>query len=343
MAHAIGEMFYYGDRPWHGLGRRLDRPATLEEALTHGGLDWEVELLPLAVAAEADSFAPQRRAVVRTDRKPGEPGRVIGVVHPAFRPLQNRQGLQLFDALLGRGEPVYHTGGYLSLGEVVWLLARVPGDIVLNGDDVIEPYLLYSNSHDGSRAIDIRLTTVRVVCQNTLSLALAPKARSMALRRGHDGSHRLLAAEAKGFFKFVTKQCDETRELFSRLSQVACDQRAFERFVSQLLPDPARPSTAHSDSRVQRAFETRIASREADRREVASVFAHGIPDMQIEPAGETWWGALNTITAWVDHKQRIKGDRYAHRMFGAGDTLKSAALKMACAVLSPQSTNLELR
>lgn len=335
MAHEIGEMFYYGDQPWHKLGKRLDRPATLDEALAHGGLDWEVELLPLAVAAEADSLVPQRRAVARKDRKPGDPGRVIGVVHPGFRPLQNREGLQLFDALLGRGEPVYHTGGYLRQGEVVWLLARIPGDIVLHGEEVIQPYLLYSNSHDGSRAIDFRLTTVRVVCQNTLSLALSPKARSLALRRGHSGSYRLLAEEAKSFFDFVTRQCDETRAFFTKLSQAGCDQRAFDRFVGRLLPDPARPLTADSNPRVRRAFGTRIASLEADRQEISAVFAQGIPEMQIDAVGENWWGALNAVTAWVDHKQCIKGDRYVHRMFGSGDALKSSALKMISTALSP--------
>ena len=143
MAHNIGEMFYYGERPWHRLGERLEQPATLEEALKHGGLDWEVELLPLAVADEPESKAPQRCAVVRKDRKPGQAGRVIGVVHPGFGPLQNRAGAEMFDALLGQGQSIYHTGGYLKNGEVVWLLARLPRDIQVRGDDVVETYLLF--------------------------------------------------------------------------------------------------------------------------------------------------------------------------------------------------------
>ena len=143
MAHNIGEMFYYGDRPWHTLGKRLEQPATLDEALKHGGLDWEVEFKPLAVAGEAESSAPHRRAVVRKDRKPGQAGRVIGVVHPGFGPLQNRAGAEMFDALLGQGQPIYHTGGYLKNGEVVWLLARLPRDIQVRGDDVVETYLLF--------------------------------------------------------------------------------------------------------------------------------------------------------------------------------------------------------
>ena len=172
MAHNIGQMFYFGERPWHRLGAELKSPATLDEALAAGGLDWEVDKVPIVPLGEPLTTISQRVAVVRTDRKAGTPGRVVGIVHPGFEPLQNRQGALMFDALMGQGKAVYHTGGYLKNGEVIWLLAKLPDDIRVRGEDVLETYLLFTNSHDGSVAIDIRLTTVRVVCQNTLSLAL---------------------------------------------------------------------------------------------------------------------------------------------------------------------------
>ena len=150
MPHNIGQMFYYGDRPWHALGNELDQPANLREALAAGGLDWEVELVPIVPAGEPRSGIVHRMAVVRKDRQPGEKGRVIGVVHPDFRPLQNREGAEIFDALLGQGSRIYHTGGLLKNGEVIWLLAKLPGDIQVRGDDVLETYLLFTNSHDGS-------------------------------------------------------------------------------------------------------------------------------------------------------------------------------------------------
>ncbi|NMF87661.1 hypothetical protein [Aromatoleum petrolei] len=75
MAHNIGEMFYCGEEPWHRLGKRLGRPANLEEALEHGGLDWEVGTVPIVPAGEPASEIPHRVAVVRKDRKPGEAGR----------------------------------------------------------------------------------------------------------------------------------------------------------------------------------------------------------------------------------------------------------------------------
>jgi hypothetical protein len=99
MAHNIGQMFYFGERPWHKLGTKLDKPATIEEALSAGGLDWTVSMQPLVLANEHESDAPQRQAIVRDDIKPGQIGRVLGVVHPNFKVLQNRDGALLFDSL----------------------------------------------------------------------------------------------------------------------------------------------------------------------------------------------------------------------------------------------------
>ena len=333
MAHNIGEMFYYGERPWHRLGERLEQPATLEEALKHGGLDWEVELLPLAVADEPESKAPQRCAVVRKDRKPGQAGRVIGVVHPGFGPLQNRAGAEMFDALLGQGQPIYHTGGYLKNGEVVWLLARLPRDIQVRGDDVVETYLLFSNSHDGSSAIDVRLTTVRVVCQNTLSMALDNASVGKVFRRAHDGRYSVLKEESRAFFEFSVKQSDAAQALFARLAATECDDKSFEVFLAQLLPDPKRPVTASQNSQVERAWQTRLATVRATRAQVMGVRHEGVAAQGVQPEDKTWWGALNTVTAWVDHVQKSNADRYAHILFGEGDRIKTTALHRIQAIV----------
>lgn len=326
MPHNIGQMFYFGERPWHTLGNRLEHPADLAEALAAGGLDWEVDTVPITPAGEPTTGIPHRVAVVRKDRAPGEPGRVIGVVHPGFRPLQNRDGAQIFDALLGQGARIYHTGGYLKSGEVVWLLARLPADIRVRGDDILETYLLFTNSHDGSVAIDIRLTTVRVVCQNTLSMALRGNAAGKVFRRAHDGRYQRLKEEARGFFDFVTRQSQEAQALFARLAAAPCDEPAFRSFLEKLMPDPARPATAAANPAVQRVHETRMESVRAARRAITEVHRQGIPGRRIPPAENTWWGALNTVTGWVDHLQDTDSDRYAHILMGSGDRMKSAAL-----------------
>lgn len=327
MSHDIGKMFYFGERPWHELGKKLDHPATVEEALVAGGLNWKVDMVPIVPAGEPDSAIPHRMAVVRMDRQPGERGRVIGVVHPDFKPLQNRDGAMMFDALLAQGARLYHTGGYLKSGEIVWLLAKLPKDIRVGGKDVLETYLLFTNSHDGSLGIDIRLTTVRVVCQNTLSLALHKKATGKFFRRAHDGRYERLKEEAKAFYEFTLKQSQEAEDLFTRLATAKCEDAAFDVFLKTLMPDPRKPVTADRDPSVMRAFVTRMATVQATRKQITAVHQEGIPKQRIPPSEKTWWGTLNTITAWVDHVQKTDNDRYAHILLGSGDKIKSLALK----------------
>lgn len=327
MAHNIGQMFYYGELPWHELGNEIKQPATVEEALRAGGLDWEVETVPIMPVGEPGTQIPHRVAVVRKDREPGEAGRVVGVVHPGFQPLQNRQGAMMFDALLGQGRPTYHTGGYLKNGEVTWLLAKLPDDIRVRGDDVLETYLLFTNSHDGSVAIDIRLTTVRVVCQNTLSLALHKKGvAGKVFRHGHSGTYELLKEEAKAFFELSIQQSREAELLFSRLAAKACTKDEFKSFLKKLMPDPVKPATANRNPSVLRGYETRMETAVATRGELMGVHLEGIPSRDIAPAEDSWWGALNSVTAWSDHVQNTESERYAHILFGNGDRLKTTAL-----------------
>lgn len=330
MAHNIGQMFYYGETPWHRLGKRLAQPANMEEALAEGGLDWSVSMAPLTLEHEHESAVPQRMAVLRSDVRPGGDGRVLGVVHPEFKLLQNRDGAQLFDSLFGKGGRVYHTGGYLKRGEVVWLMAKLPESIRLPGDDELETYLLFSNSHDGSLPIDIRLTTVRVVCNNTLSLALSRNTPGQVFRRGHSGSYELVKAQADKFFDSVLVQQKETAEVMGRLVRVRCSDKAFEEFLARLLPVPVRPATAALNTSVARAHDTRSETIVAKRDEIMTVHLKGHrvtgkPEVTVAPAEKTWWGGLNSITAWVDHVNEIQGDRYANAMFGLGDRLKTQA------------------
>lgn len=333
MAQTVGQMFHFGHRPWIGRDTRLlPRAANFEEAVVAGGLDWRVELAPIHLGDDsAQEAIKHRRAVVRTDRGPGQSGRVVGVVHPHFRPLQNREGMQILDTLVGRGARVYHSGGYLGNGEIVWLQARLPTEITIGESDVIEPYLLYSNSHDGSRAIDIRLTTIRIACQNILNLALQAKSTTLMspFRHAHRHSPDMLRHDAKEFFRLVLAQCEVAQQLFTRLSGARCTASDFKAFLTSLLPEPKRPVTADQNPAVRKGYETRVESILAARRGVDSVFRHGIPEQRISPAGDNWWGALNAVTGWVDHVQEVKSDRFAHMTFGSGDMLKGKALKLA--------------
>ncbi|MGZ5434820.1 MAG: DUF932 domain-containing protein [Pyrinomonadaceae bacterium] len=334
MPDNVGQMFYYGQTPWHRKGEKLNDPANMDEAVEKGGLDWEVELFPIVTSEQPSSPITKRMAVVRRDREPGDPSRVLGVVHPGFKPLQNRDGARIFDSLIGHGKRIYHTGGYLGDGEVVWLLARLPAEIKVAEKDIVEPYMLFTNSHDGSIAVDFRLTTVRVVCQNTLSMALRGKEQSLVFKRSHQGNYRLMEKEADAFFKFSLQRVAELGIQFQAMNNTPCPTPSFTEFVETLVPLPTPPTGARASEIALKGYETRVETLKAIRAGIQSVFKEGFQnDLKISAAPETVWGALNAVTAFVDHAQQIKGDRYAHAIFGKGATLKNTAYKLALTYL----------
>jgi phage/plasmid-like protein (TIGR03299 family) len=329
MPHNIGQMFYFGEKPWHPLGKRREHPATLEEAIADGGLEWEVGLVPIQTAEDPPSEFTRRMAVVRTDRKPGRADRVLGVVHPEFRPLQNRKGFEIFDALLGEGRPVYHTGGYLGSGEVVWLMAHIPDNVItVQGKDIVEPYLLFSNSHDGTRSIDIRLTTIRVVCQNTLNMALSKRNSEFIFKQSHSVSPDRIQKQAEIFFKFLQKEIQYTENNFQKLAKKPLIQQGFDQYLSTVLPYPKSPEPTANEA-VKKSFETRKKKVEDLRSDIKQAYCdgYGNENSTYEP---TLWGAMNAVTAYVDHIQLLgDNDHYAYTMFGEGARLKELAYEKA--------------
>ena len=178
MAHNLliqngqASMFYLSEVPWHGLGVKLDRPATAKEAIEAAQLDWPVIKLPL-FAGSKHIVVPDKFAVVRKTRnlvQKTDP--VLGIVGKDYTPLQNCDAFRFFDPMVGQNAAIYHTAGALGQGERVWILAKLPGHIRVAKDDITEKYLLLSNSHDGKSSVQIKFTPVRVVCQNTLTIAL---------------------------------------------------------------------------------------------------------------------------------------------------------------------------
>lgn len=167
----VETMMYTGQVPWHGLGKKLDNLATSAEAIVAADLDWEVETAPIVTADQKRTSVDDWRVTRRlTDNA------ILGVVKKSFKPIQNREAFNLFDSIVGAGAAVYETAGSLRGGSRVFILSRLPGVIEVGKGvgpiDEIVRYLLLSNAHDGSRPLVGLFTPVRVVCSNTLDMAL---------------------------------------------------------------------------------------------------------------------------------------------------------------------------
>ena len=182
MAANIETMFYTRTAPWHGLGTKVDEALTSKDALIYAGLDWQVLQEPVYTSA-GELVSGYKVNVRDTDRN------ILGIVSDRYKIVQNEEAFSFTDALLGEGVK-YETAGSIANGKIVWMLARMPQRYIISGD-AIEPYLVFSNTHDGSGAIRVAMTPIRVVCQNTLNLALSGAQRSWSARHTSNVLNRL--------------------------------------------------------------------------------------------------------------------------------------------------------
>jgi phage/plasmid-like protein (TIGR03299 family) len=179
VAHEVESMMYVGNERWHGLGRGLPEGTQLNirEAIAAAGLDWEVQLRSVLTFAEGKGLVqiPDYFATYRTSD-----GLVPGIVGADYQPLQNRDAFRWFQTFLDAGEAVLETAGSLKKGRKVWILAKIKQDnIAIKKDDEVASYVLLSNSHDGSLSVRVGFTPIRVVCNNTLCLALESQASKL--------------------------------------------------------------------------------------------------------------------------------------------------------------------
>ena len=163
MSANVETMFYVREKPWHGLGTMVQEAPTSAEALKLAGLDWTVEARDMWLNGGYEPIPGYKANVRSSDNK------ILGVVSNKYRIVQNAEAFAFTDALIG-GDVHYETAGSLLDGKKIWLLAKLP-DSEICGDKT-ETYMCFSNTHDGSGAVRVCMTPVRVVCNNTLNLAL---------------------------------------------------------------------------------------------------------------------------------------------------------------------------
>lgn len=225
MAANIETMFYVRETPWHGLGTRVITAPTSKDALELAGLDWQVVQEP--IYTETKELIEGYKANVRDSDR-----RVLGVVTERYKVIQNEEAFAFTDELLGEGVR-YETAGSLQGGKKVWLLAHMPHEYIISGER-ISPYLVFSNTHDGSGAIKVALTPIRVVCNNTLNLALNTAKRSWSMI--HTGDIKEKMQEAKNTLFMAEKYMDALGKEFEALRMISMTDSKVMEFIEELLP-----------------------------------------------------------------------------------------------------------
>lgn len=236
MAACVETMFSVRETPWHGLGTIIQEAPSSEEALKLAGLDWNVIQRPVYMRQDLDGSGvqsieiPGYKVNVRdTDNQ------ILGMVTDRYSIVQNRDAFAFTDALLGEGVR-YETAGSLSKGKRVWMLAKLEGRIMT--DEAIDPYLVFTNSHDGTGAIRVAITPVRVVCQNTLNFALQGAKRQWSCI--HVGNIDDKLDEAYKTLLNAETYLENLEEHFGELKLKKITDDKVKEFVEMLLPlDPA--------------------------------------------------------------------------------------------------------
>ena len=230
----VETMFYVRVAPWHGLGICVQEALNSGDALRESGLDWSVVQRPV-MTSTYEPIQGYKANIRNTDN------RVLGVVTDRYKVVQNHEAFAFTDALVGEGVK-YETAGSINDGKRIWLLAKLPDKYFLEGEE-IEPFLAFSSSHDGSGSIKVCMTPIRVVCQNTLNLALSSAKRIWSTVHVGDLSKKM--DEANATLALAHSYMSSLGSEFNKLNKIRLTDAKVAEYIEMLLPMDDNPTNTH--------------------------------------------------------------------------------------------------
>lgn len=305
MTSGSAAMAFVGETPWHGLGVRVDENITPREMMKAAGVDWKVLELPSFVNFNGENRMTGQKALVReTD------GRVLTQVGKNWEPVQNEEAFDFFSEFTEAGGMKMHTAGALKDGEIVWVLAKIDESFELFNGDRVDGHMLFTNPHQYGKTLDIRFTPIRVVCNNTLTLALS---KNTASKGSVQLNHRR---------KFDPDMVKETlgiahnkMEQYKEMAEFLGSKRFTEETVSNYFGEVFGRSNKNEKELSRTGKE-------------ALEFLHTQPGAEF--AEGSWWQALNTVTYMTDHiLGRSNDTRLQSAWYGANRNLKNSAVEKA--------------
>lgn len=321
------ETAVYANTPaWHHEGTVLDTKGkegiTVPVALKESGLDWTVKKVPVyayGLNDTDDEGNPVAGAtpIVVDDRfgvQRNTDGKVFGVVGKTWEPVQNQDGFKLIEDFLGVGNAWIEAAGALDGGKKVWILAHMAEDLTIAGEAVSQ-YVLFTNGHDGRSSVAAAMTNVRVVCQNTLSLALQNTKRIVRVRHTSRATERISAA--KHLLGVRDLYAEELAKQGEWLADTDMSDGEFMEFVTKLMPIP--------EEQEGKPAATMIGQR---REEVASVYFDA---ENLKPIRGTKWGALNAVVEYADYRRPFKDEHSQMKAQWGDSKIKDQALAILTA------------
>lgn len=324
MAHELeiingqAQMFSVGVTPWHHLGHIIEKAPSIEEGIRLAGLDWSVTTEPVyTLNTDGKPVQAPAKATRRSDT-----GSLLGVVGPSYEPLQNADAFKFFQPFLDNGLATLETAGSLRDGKRVWVMAKLGLDdsiIVPQSDDRVSKYVLLSNSHDGTLAVRVGFTPIRVVCNNTLQMSIQDKA-SRLIRVRHTGRVTENLEKIREVMDLANAQFEATAEQYRMLAGREINRHDLEKYVKIVFATPKQLADP----------ETEAGARVLPR--IVELFEKGRGNDMVGVKG-TMWAAYNAITEYVQYERGSdEGSRLDNNWFGTGAAINKKALDTAMAL-----------
>lgn len=312
--HLVSSMAYVNETPWHGLGNQLAPKQPIDVWAKQAGMDWSIEEAEVRfVSGNAGSTLgsihafPEQKVLYRSDTKAP-----LSVVSRRFNVVQPRDVLDFYRDLVEFSGYELETAGVLKDGKKLWALAKTGQSATLKGRDRVNGYLLLATAADGTMSTTAQFTSVRVVCNNTLAIALGDS--TGAIKVPHRSQFDAQAVKRQ--LGIAISSWDGFMARMKALSECKVNDTVAEAFFRRVLTYPTTaantPAPATNDSAV---------------KAVQELFGGRGKGADMASAAGTAWGLLNSVTEFVDHQRRARSDdnRRDSAWFGAGATLKQRA------------------
>lgn len=331
MAHMVQQMAFVGETPWHGLGSPIpeDKGYDFNYFKEMAGMNFKIVVEPTFRRDPKDpsKYIPNptgHNLFVREDNK-----QVMGLVGGGTKPLQNHEMFDWFKPFLEAKSAILHTAGCLDEGKKVWVLAKVnadPLEIVKN--DIVERYILLSNSHDGTMAVRCGFTPIRVVCMNTLRSALGDKSEaSKLIRIRHTKNMKTALKDVREIMNVVNSEFVATAEQYKLLASKTINQADLRKYVKLVLMKPEKGKTLEDleNEDISTKMENTI-------EEIMRLAVEG-RGTDIKGVRGTYWGAYNAVTEYLSYEQgRTQENRLKNLWFGPSENVNARALELALSV-----------
>ena len=311
--HLVQSMAYVNETPWHGLGNQLAADQPLEVWAQRAGMNWRIEETEVRfVSGSAGSNLgsihafPEQKVLYRSDTK-----MPLSVVSARYAVVQPIELIEFYRDLVEAGGYQLETAGVLKDGKKLWALARTGQSVALKGKDTVNGYLLLATAADGTMATTAQFTSVRVICNNTLSIALGDS--SGAIKVPHRSQFDAQAVKRQ--LGIVISSWDGFMARMKALSECKVNDTAAETFFRRVLTYPVGSG------------QLAPATNDSAIKAVQTLYTGKGMGATLTSASGTAWGLVNAITEFADHHRRARSDdnRRDSAWFGTGATLKQKA------------------